>query len=136
MDNLNGSELILVVDDDDSVREMLSFILAEEGYSVASASNGLDALKVLQYERPVLILLDMLMPQMDGAAFLSAYHRMPGRHAPVVVLSAHLNQLPPQTALQVAELVLPKPFDLEELLALVNQLVRRATGVAHGDLKG
>src|SRR5919199_5374278 len=80
---------VLVVDDDPAIRDVLSDVLTMEGYTVATAENGQAGLEQLQRARPDLILLDLLMPGMDGWTFARQCRADPaGRDIPIVVLSA------------------------------------------------
>ncbi len=114
---------ILVVDDDDTIRELITMALEDEGYTIASASHGLEALAITGQMPVDLILLDMRMPVMDGAEFAAAYRAGPGPHAPIVVLSA--SRAAVEAAGQVGAVgFLAKPFDLDRLLSVV----AKATG--------
>ncbi|HSB21140.1 MAG TPA: response regulator [Anaeromyxobacteraceae bacterium] len=111
--------LVLVVDDDPDILEAICEILAMEGYRVAQARHGAEALARVAAERPDLILLDLMMPVMDGVAFAEALRtRHPGGHIPVLVISADANPERAAGGLQ-ARAFLAKPFDLETLLAQV-----------------
>jgi CheY-like chemotaxis protein len=111
---------ILLVDDDESILTTVELLLAEEGYAVVVAANGREALQRIAAQRPCLILLDMKMPVMDGWAFAAAYHKLPGPHAPIVVMTAaHDSQ---QRAAEIrADGVIAKPFDVIHLLDLVRK---------------
>ncbi len=109
---------ILVVDDEESILEFVSWALTEEGYKVTCAPNGKAALETLEKMSPDLILLDLRMPVMDGQAFLDAYQRQEGPRAPVVVLTAG-SQSP--KGLESASAFLPKPFDLGNLLTVIER---------------
>jgi CheY-like chemotaxis protein len=109
---------ILVVEDDQEIRDFLALVLEGEGYAVRTAANGAVALDLLQQQTADLILLDMRMPEMDGWAFVPAYRGQPGPHAPIVVLTAARDA--EQTAREVqADAHLGKPFNLDDLLAVV-----------------
>jgi CheY-like chemotaxis protein len=110
--------LVLVVDDDPDILEAICDILTGEGYRVARARHGGEALAALERERPALILLDLMMPVMDGLAFAQALReRERERGVPIVVISAEGN---PQKAAAVgARAYLSKPFDIDALLAEV-----------------
>ncbi len=112
---------ILIVDDDPGVLEVLETLLSEEGYPVATAWNGREALSYLaRGEAPSLILLDIMMPVMDGYAFRAAQRANPLLSAiPVVVLSAG-ERSERITAMSPAA-YLKKPFDVDALLALVTK---------------
>jgi EAL domain-containing protein (putative c-di-GMP-specific phosphodiesterase class I)/CheY-like chemotaxis protein len=113
---------ILVIDDDDHIRDLTSLILELEGYQVMTASDGASALQQIQRQMPGVILLDMWMPGMDGWAFTKAYHQLPGPHAPIVVVTA--NPSPSACASQVgARTHISKPFELSQLLATISDIV-------------
>lgn len=81
--------VILVVEDDEEIRLVTRRALQREGYSVVEASNGRVALDCLEQTRPDLILLDLMMPELDGFQFLDHVHATPAwRAIPVIVLSA------------------------------------------------
>jgi CheY-like chemotaxis protein len=109
---------ILIVEDDEDIREVLATLLAGEGYSVATAMEGRHALSLLAAgPTPSLILLDLMMPGMNGWDFLATLPSHPAFAAiPVVVLSATTNSPPPG-----ASEFLPKPVDLGRLLDVVKQ---------------
>jgi two-component system, chemotaxis family, chemotaxis protein CheY len=117
--------LVLVVDDDPDILDAICDILRGEGYRVARARHGLEALARVQEERPSVILLDLMMPVMDGLAFAQALRGRDAESIPIVVISADGN---PQKAAAVgARGFLAKPFDIE---ALLNQ-VAAMTHVVH-----
>jgi two-component system, chemotaxis family, chemotaxis protein CheY len=113
-----SGDRILVVDDDDSIRQIVRLCLDDEGYEVAEAANGEVALSVVAEFQPELILLDLRMPVMDGWEFARRYRLTEGAHAPIVAFVAALNA--EQECADVGPVgILSKPFDLEELLAAV-----------------
>jgi CheY-like chemotaxis protein len=117
-----GPRRILVVDDDRLLRDILLAALEDDGYVVRTARHGREALALLAGWRPHLILLDLMMPEMDGWAFrarqleLDAYADIP-----VIVLSAGPNLRYGVAALR-ATAIFPKPFDLDLLLAAVDKV--------------
>ncbi len=116
---------VLVVDDDEGIREFVAIALSDEGYEVATATDGAAALELVEQRPPAVILLDMRMPVMDGWAFTREYRRRPGPHAPIVVVTAARDA--GDRAAQIgAEGVLPKPFRLAELLDVVGEFVSSA----------
>ena len=123
---------VLVVEDDHAIREVLMLVLDAEGYDVLSATNGLQALGEVRHSRPDLILLDLMMPVMDGETFLAACRICPDcREAPIIVMSAarNLAQRAPALRSQGVRAYLAKPFDLDVLIALVESyapLARRS----------
>ena len=113
-------ERILLVDDDDSIRQVVTVFLTDEGYDVAGAGDGQAALDLLATFEPNIILLDLRMPVMDGWEFVRLYRALPGPHAPIVAFVAALHPRAVQAEIGAAAL-LEKPFDLEELLAALDQ---------------
>lgn len=111
---------VLVIDNDREMRLLLAAILSDEGYLVTEAANGRAALAFLPQLQPDVLLLDLRMPVMDGAAFVAAYRQLAGRAAPIVVLSGEADGQQQAAALGVAG-YLRKPFDLEDLLASVQR---------------
>jgi CheY-like chemotaxis protein len=109
---------VLVVDDDESIRQIVRMCLGDEGYEVFEAANGLDALALLPDCRPDLILLDLRMPVMDGWEFARQYRLGPGPHVPIIAFIAALNAELEAADLEAAN-ILAKPFDIEDLLAMV-----------------
>ena len=117
---------VLVVDDDPQVRDMLVLALDAEGFEVQAAEDGRRALELLAEWRPHLILLDLMMPELDGWAFRARQLAWEDASAiPVVVLSAGHNLRARVDALRAAA-ILPKPFSLETLLAVSRTLTASA----------
>ncbi|MEY9876075.1 two-component system response regulator MprA [Streptacidiphilus sp. MAP12-33] len=117
---------VLVVDDEPALRDALESSLAFEGYEVLTASDGLEALDAVAAEQPDLVLLDIMMPRMDG---LTAVRRLRSRGdtVPVLMLTARDAVGDRVTGLDVgADDYLAKPFELDELLARVRALLRRS----------
>jgi CheY-like chemotaxis protein len=116
---------VLVVEDDDGIRDMVDIVLSAAGYEILTASDGAAALQVIGGAHPDLVLLDMRMPVMDGWEFARRYRASPAPHAPIVVMTAARD-----AAERAAEIdangFLGKPFDMGELLRLVSQLARPA----------
>jgi CheY-like chemotaxis protein len=112
---------VLLVDDDLSIREVLVEILEDQGFSVATASNGAEALTLLGGIRPDLILLDLNMPVMNGSEFRKAQRSDPSlREIPTVVMSA-VDRMPDQIADLAVSETLAKPVPLHDLLAVVER---------------
>jgi DNA-binding response OmpR family regulator len=109
---------VLVVDDDPAILEFLDAALRAEGYAVETAPDAgtaLDRLWAAWDAQPDVILLDLLLPAVDGKTFAELYRALPVRHAPIVLMSAlpEAAEVAPEIA---AHDVLRKPFDLDELL--------------------
>lgn len=115
---------ILVVDDEASIAETLSIVFEDEGFRCAIASNGADALAEARRDRPDLVVLDLMMPVMDGRATLQALRADPAlREVPVVVMSAAPALFDGLAA--VPEAFLEKPFDIDAMVALARRWVER-----------
>ncbi len=115
--------LVLVVDDDPDILEAICDILGTESYRVARARNGLEALERVDAERPDVILLDLMMPVMDGVTFAAALRQRPAvADVPILVISADGN--PARAASVNARGYLAKPFDIDALLAHVAAITR------------
>ena len=116
---------ILVVDDETSILETIQEILAAEGYSVELARNGAEALDRMGQTRPDMVLLEVMMPVLDGFGMLDRLRADPEKgKVPVVLMSA--GHVPSERRQQVTQ-YLPKPFELE---ALLNAVSRALDGVA------
>ena len=118
---------ILVVDDEPSIRMLIRTILQSEGHQIATAPNGREALEMVIANVPDLIVLDLMMPEMDGWHLLEELHiRGLRRHTRVVIVSGHYD---PQSISDDrkahAHHVLPKPFDPASLIELVNDALER-----------
>jgi DNA-binding response OmpR family regulator len=114
---------VLIVEDDASIRDTLELALAVQGYQVATAANGRDGMVLLREWRPDLIVLDLMMPVMDGRQFRVEQRLAGCDGVPVLVLTASRNAADSEDALGAAER-LQKPFDLRYLLDTVNRLAQ------------
>ena len=115
---------ILVVDDNSELRTLLKSYLTQEGYTVATASNGQDALFVARQEKPDLVILDLMMPEMDGYEFMRVFSRE--ADTPVSILSAKLEENDKVLGLELgADDYVTKPFSMRELTARVRAVLRR-----------
>ena len=114
------SKLILVVEDDNSIRELLVELLQSEGYNVATAINGLEGLNYLKLNKtPDLILMDLMMPVMDGYAFRTEQMKNPQwTKIPVVVMSAEANAKEKLKNFGITAF-LGKPVELEIILKTI-----------------
>ena len=117
---------VLVVDDDPAVRDSLRRSLAFNGYEVDVAADGEEGLHRLARQRPDAVVLDVMMPRLDGLATCRAL-RAAGDDVPVLMLTARDEVSDRVAGLDAgADDYLPKPFALEELLARLRALLRRA----------
>jgi len=118
---------ILVVDDDRAVRESLRRSLSFNGYSVELAQDGVEALVRISSDRPDALVLDVMMPRLDGLE-VCRHLRSTGDDLPILVLTARDSVSERVAGLDAgADDYLPKPFALEELLARMRALLRRRT---------
>ena len=111
---------ILIIDDDQEIREMVGYALTDEGYLVITAHNGAAALEVLESEQPDLILLDMRMPVMDGWTFARTYRQRPEPHVPIVVMTAAIDAAQWSREVSAAGFI-SKPFELNRLFDTVKR---------------
>lgn len=118
-------EHILVIDDDEKITSMLRRTLAFEGYSVTTANNGVEGLRQMLAMEPNLLILDVMMPQMDGWEVCRRV-REGGSAVPILMLTAKDEVADRVKGLDLgADDYLVKPFALEELLARIRSLMRR-----------
>jgi CheY-like chemotaxis protein len=116
--------LVLIVEDDAAVRSTLAAILRDEGCDIIIAPNGFDALVALEQHDPDVIVLDWMMPVVDGQHFLGALRTEYGRQTPVLVISA--GRVNEEMAMRFgAAAYLQKPFDLDDLMRMLNDLIDR-----------
>ncbi len=112
---------ILIIEDDQAIAELLTDILADEGYTVHHAANGRDALTMLEQERPALILCDLMLPLLSGWEVCRWLQANPTyRSVPLILMSAGATV---QQADCAYTAFVPKPFDVVLLLELVHTLI-------------
>ena len=117
---------ILVVDDNNELCKMLKSYLVQEGFDVNTAANGQEALFVARAEKPDLIILDLMMPEMGGFEFMQTYTRE--TDTPIIVLTAKLEETDKVLGLELgADDYVTKPFSMRELTARVRALLRRVS---------
>jgi len=115
---------ILVVDDKKELRTLLKQYLTQEGFEVALAEDGQQALYVARQEKPDLIILDLMMPEMGGYEFMRVYTRE--ADAPIIILTAKLEENDKVLGLELgADDYITKPFSMRELTARVRAVLRR-----------
>jgi DNA-binding response OmpR family regulator len=142
-----ANSVVAVVDDEENIRETVGFALRREGYPVELYATGLEAWKAFQQKLPGLVILDIVMPEMDG---LELCRRVRGTSEtiPIIFLTSRDDELDRVLGLEIgADDYLCKPFSMRELLARVKVLFRRAAidqnavkppadaPVRHGDLE-
>jgi DNA-binding response OmpR family regulator len=131
---------VLVVDDEERLVALLDSYLTQQGFRVVTASNGVEALDVARRERPDLIVLDWMMPGLDGLGFLTE-HRQESE-TPIIVLTARVDDDDKVVGLELgADDYVTKPFRPRELLARIRAVLRRrgesdppSMVFQHGDL--
>lgn len=118
------SKTILVVDDEERLVSLVKAYLEQGGFRVVTARNGRDALFMARQEKPDLILLDLMMPEMDGHEFMH-FHRQE-RDTPIILLTAKVEEDDKVIGLELgADDYITKPFSPRELLARVRAVLRR-----------
>ena len=122
------STSVLVVDDEPQVAWMLRFSLEAEGYRTLSAPNGKAALEQVREHHPHVVLLDIMMPVMDGWAFLEELREIPEHERPrVVVVSARSSLRDRAKAAELgADAFVAKPFNVDDLLVVLHDLEQTA----------
>ena len=116
---------ILVVDDKAGVRRLVRDYLEQEGFRVVMAENGRQALFVARHEKPDLILLDIMMPEMGGYDFIQVYTQE--SQTPIIFLTARVDETDKVLGLELgADDYITKPFSMRELAARVRAVLRRA----------
>lgn len=119
------AQTILIVDDDKELRTLVQTYLAEEGFRSVTAANGREALFVARQEKPELIILDLMMPEMGGYEFIRVYDKE--ADVPIIVLTAKIEEGDKVLGLELgADDYVTKPFSLRELTARVRAVLRRA----------
>jgi two-component system, OmpR family, response regulator len=124
---------VLVVDDEPNIRELVQVALKFHGCSVTTAGTGKDALRQAEADRPDLIVLDVMLPDMDGFEVCRRL-RAAGNEVPVIFLTARDTSSDTVTGLAIGgDDYVTKPFSVESLVARVRAVLRRASRTAQGD---
>ncbi|HMO18341.1 MAG TPA: response regulator transcription factor [Oligoflexia bacterium] len=119
------SSKILIIEDENSVREGLVDSLGIEGYTVISRDNGKDGVEAYQTENPDLVILDVMMPGLDGIEVCRRI-RASGNQTPIIILTAKCSEIDKVVGLEIgADDYLTKPFGMRELFARVKAVLRR-----------
>jgi DNA-binding response OmpR family regulator len=123
---------ILVVDDDAKIVRLVRTYLEREGYQVVTAADGPAALDAIETHEPALVVLDLMLPELDGRAVIRAVRRdEEAAHTPIIVLSARSSTIDRIAGLEDgADDYLPKPFSPAELVLRVKSILRRASAPA------
>jgi two-component system OmpR family response regulator len=116
---------VLVVEDDQTLRDVLKYNLVKEGYAVVTATNGLEAVNLAHARQPGLIILDLMLPQMSGLEVCRVLRK--DMIVPILMLTAKAEELDKIVGLEVgADDYVTKPFSMRELLARVRAILRRS----------
>lgn len=122
---IEGGEKVLVVDDEENIVELVELYLTRDGFTVISASDGSKALELFKSEKPDLVVLDIMLPGVDGLEVLKEVRRT--SEVPVVMLTAKESEVDKIVGLELgADDYLTKPFSPRELSARVKAVLRRA----------
>jgi DNA-binding response OmpR family regulator len=119
-----ADDTILVVDDEANIRELARMYLEQEGYQVTTANNGRQALDAVQQESPALMVLDLMLPEMDGWEVCRQVRAK--SNLPILMLTARTDDIDKIVGLELgADDYLTKPFNPRELVARVRAILRR-----------
>jgi DNA-binding response OmpR family regulator len=114
---------ILVIDDDPGVCRLIQDVLELEGFAVTIAGDGFAGLRAIEAERPDCVVLDVMMPGLDGHGVLTRIRATGGKHLPVVMLTAHADDNQAwQAWTEGVDYFLSKPFEPVELLSFLDHL--------------
>ena len=118
------AKTILIVEDDGNIRELLRLYLTQEGYNIETAQDGAEGLRAFKRIHPDLVLLDLMMPVMDGTQVIKEIRA--GSKTPVIMLTAKAETYDKVTGLELgADDYVTKPFEMRELIARVHAVLRR-----------
>lgn len=131
---MHPAPTVLIVEDDISLRETVQLYIEREGLLVLSADNGTDGIVQIQRFRPSLVVLDIMMPDLDGFQVCQQV-RAAGCFVPILMLTARVEESDRLKGLAIgADDYLTKPFSAKELIARVKSLLRRAYSVGYRDV--
>lgn len=128
MADQNQNKKIVCIEDDSGIIDLVKMILVRRGYQVVGATNGPEGLKVVAQEKPDVVLLDLMMPGMDG---WEVYHQMQANEAmktiPVIIITAKAQNIDKVLALHIAKVddYLTKPFTPQELIDSIEKVLAR-----------
>jgi two-component system, OmpR family, response regulator len=125
---------VLLVEDDATLRDILRYNLKKEGYEFIAATDGLSGVEVARLEKPDLIILDLMLPQMDGLEVCRVLRKE--MIVPILMLTAKIEEIDKIIGLEVgADDYMTKPFSMRELLARVRAMLRRSEMVKQDTIK-
>ncbi len=121
------AKTILIVEDDSNIRELLNMYLSQEGYTIETAQDGAEGLRVFKRVHPDLVLLDLMMPVMDGTQMMREVRTF--SKTPVIILTAKGETFDKVAGLELgADDYITKPFEMREVIARVRAVLRRIDG--------
>lgn len=130
VEEINYKKTILIVDDEKMILNLLSCNLLKEGYNVVEATDGVEAIEVAQEKKPDLILLDIMLPKLDGLTVCKRIKNM--MNVPILMVTAKDEELDKIVGLELgADDYITKPFSIRELLARVKANLRKADVMAN-----
>jgi two-component system alkaline phosphatase synthesis response regulator PhoP len=132
-----GNEKILVVEDEPDIAKLVSYNLAQERFRVVTADNGEQALRIIEREKPDLVVLDLMLPGLSGIELCKILRGGPDTaKLPILMLTAKAGEADRVLGLELgADDYLTKPFSLREMVARVRAILRRANGVPHSEVR-
>lgn len=130
-----ANEKILIVDDEEHIVELLKFNLLNSGYEILTANNGIDAVKIAKAEKPSLLLLDLMLPGIDGFDVCKEIKRDNDmKKTSIIMLTAKGEELDKILGLELgADDYITKPFSVRELLARVKAVLRRTNSFSEAE---
>jgi DNA-binding response OmpR family regulator len=127
------AQTVMVVDDNREMRTMIRAYLEQEGFRIVTATDGRNALFVARHEKPDLVILDLMMPEMGGYDFMREYRKE--AETPIIILTAKLEENDKVLGLELGgDDYVTKPFSMRELTARVRAMLRRAGGQPKADV--
>ncbi len=127
---MDGVTTVVCVDDEAEMIDLVKFILSREQITVTGASNGATALEVIEKEQPDLVILDLMMPEMDGWEVFQAMQAAESmKDIPVIILTAKAQSIDRVLGLHIARVnaYLTKPFNPQELLETIERVMTKAS---------
>lgn len=120
---------IVIADDEPNICHLVKLCLETKGYQVFVTNDGKQALEEIQQKKPDLVILDIMMPEMDGPAVAAAMkNEATTRNIPIIFLTSLVHKDDHQSIDLIEYLFVAKPFDREELLAVVNKALETSKG--------
>lgn len=130
-----SQEFLLLVDDEENITDLARMYLEREGYVINTAANGLNALEAIRREKPALVVLDLMLPGLDGFEICKKL-RAENNQVPIILLTARDEDVDKILGLELgADDYMTKPFNPRELVARVKAILRRLDRPASGDVQ-